>query len=59
MVDTKQEAKQTIDALPDQVEWQDIVEALCLRFTIEDRVRDLDNGIFLEHEEVERRLLGQ
>ena len=33
------------------------IDALCLRIIIEDRLRDLDAGEYIEHEEVKKQLL--
>jgi hypothetical protein len=57
MTKLKEEAIQTIASLPDESDWNDMIEALCLRMTLEARLRDLDAGIYIEHEEAVQRLL--
>ncbi len=55
MSETKEEIIDTIRRLPDDASIEDAVEALILKMTIEQRLRDLDAGIYIEHDEVRRR----
>jgi len=57
MQNNKDEIMDIIRNLPDDAEYEDAIEALCLRMTVEERLRDLDAGIFIEHREVRHRLL--
>lgn len=59
MLKIKEEAIETINKLPDDADMEDIIEALCLRITVEDRLRELDAGQYVEHQEVEKRLLNR
>lgn len=47
----------TIQRLPDDAEIEDAIDALLLRMTLESRMADLDNGLYVEHEEAVRQLL--
>jgi predicted transcriptional regulator len=55
----KEEAIQVIGRLSEDADMEDIIEALCLRLTIEERLRELDAGQYVEHEDVKERLLGR
>ena len=57
MSSTKEDAIQAISRLPNNVDMEDIIDALCLKIIIEDRLKDLDAGEYIEHEEVKKRLL--
>ncbi|MBM3325766.1 MAG: hypothetical protein FJY65_02120 [Calditrichaeota bacterium] len=57
MQNTKDEVMDIIRNLPDDAEYEDAIEALCLRMTAEERLRDLDAGIYVEHSEARQRLL--
>ncbi|MFH0765662.1 MAG: hypothetical protein V2A61_04500 [Calditrichota bacterium] len=56
MSNTKEEVLDIVRNLPDDADYEDIIEALCLRLTIEDRLRELDAGEYLEHDQVEEIL---
>ena len=52
----KEEAKQLINAMPDDSSIDDIMYALYVRAKFEKGKRDIEEGKFLSHEEAKQRL---
>ncbi|MFI5202132.1 MAG: hypothetical protein ACHQNE_07080 [Candidatus Kapaibacterium sp.] len=55
----KQEAKQLIDALPENSTWSDLMYEIYVRREIEAGVADLDAGRSKSHEEVKQLFNGR
>mgnify|MGYP001574685624 CR=1 FL=1 len=54
----KQAARELLERLPDEVNWDDIMYELYVRQKIEEGLKDLDEGRVVSHEDAKRRLLG-
>lgn len=54
----KQAARQSIDHLPDQATWDDIMYELYVKQKIEEGLKDAEEGCVISHEDVKRELLS-
>jgi len=53
----KEQARQTLDELPESATWDDVLYALYVRQKIERGFEDIKNGRVISHEEVRRQFL--
>jgi predicted transcriptional regulator len=58
MPSAKDAARQTIEHLPEQATWDDIMYELYVKQKIEAGLQAADEGRVVPHEEAKRRLLG-
>ncbi len=58
MATAKQAVQQTLDHLPDQASWDDIMYELYVKQKIEKGLQAANEGRTVSHEEAKRRLLG-
>ena len=54
----KQEALQTLDALPDSATWDDAIYALYVKQKVMRGLQDVNEGRTVTHDEAVKRLLG-
>ena len=54
----KEAAKQSLDHLPDQASWDDIMYELYVKQKIEEGLKDAEEGRVITHEDVKRELLS-
>ncbi len=54
----KEAAKQSLDHLPDQASWDDIMYELYVKQKIEEGLQDAEEGRVIPHEDVKRELLS-
>ena len=59
MVTPKQAAKESIEHLPEQASWNDIMYELYVKQKIEAGLKAVAEGRTVAHEEVKRRLMDQ
>ena len=54
----KESVQQTLDHMPDQASWDDIMHELYVKQKIEKGLQAAKEGRVVSHEEAKRRLLG-
>jgi predicted transcriptional regulator len=59
MQTAKESARQTVDGLPDQATWEDIMYELYVKQKIEAGLKAVEEGRAIPHEEMKRRLLAK
>ncbi len=58
MATAKESVQQTLNHLPDQASWDDIMYELYVKQKIEKGLKAVEEGRVVSHEEAKRRLLG-
>jgi predicted transcriptional regulator len=59
MQTAKESARQTVDGLPDQATWEDIMYELYVKQKIEAGLRAVEEGRAIPHKEMKLRLLAK
>lgn len=59
MQSAKESVRQTIDRLPDQATWDDIMYELYVKQKIEAGLKAVEEGRTISHEEMKQRLLAK
>jgi hypothetical protein len=55
----KKEAKELIDALPNNATWDDVMYRMYVRKKLEKAVKEAEKGPWIPHEKVKRMILGR
>ena len=59
MATAKESVQQTLDHMPDQASWDEIMYELYVKQKIEAGLRAIDEGRTISHEEMKQKLLGK
>lgn len=59
MQTAKESARQSIDSLPDQATWEDVMYELFVKQKIEAGLKSVQEGRIIPHDEMKRRLFAK